>query len=170
MFANRLIISEDTLKKNNLAPRERGRLRYQRLIELENSGKISLLTTRKELAQAVGYSPDNATGVSWVNTMINRGYLSETLRGFENGEFRKEFHTTGKVPDYDNEAAKKPRKRKNKTNLLPKDYEELENSLPKFKEYAKNTDNRKLIIQKGDITITVELSADDIIKMINSII
>lgn len=101
MFASRITISDETREKNQLNKRQQGRLRYKRLQEMEQSGELSMATTRGELAEMLGYPKGNKTGVSWVNNMVNRGYISETLVGLEGGKMRKEFHLTSKVPDYD---------------------------------------------------------------------
>lgn len=106
MFANRLTISEETRKKNQLNKRQQGRLRYQRLQELEQSGALSTASTRNELAEMLGYPRGSKTGISWVNNMVHRGYIKEYITGAEKGKVMKEFHLTSKTPDYDFAQAK----------------------------------------------------------------
>ena len=101
MLASNVIISEETRKKNQLNKREQGRLRFQRLQELEQSGELSNASTRGELAELAGYPRESNTGVSWVNNMIRRGYIKETIMGTDKGKVLKEFHLTSKIPDYD---------------------------------------------------------------------
>ena len=91
MFASKVIISEETRAKNQISKRQQGKLRYQKLVEYEKSGELSYASTRNELAQMLGFPENNKTGISWVNNMVNRGYISETLHGYENGKMRKEY-------------------------------------------------------------------------------
>lgn len=101
MFASKVVISDETLKANQLSKRQQGKLRYQKLQELEQSGKLSFASTRNELAVMLGYPDHDATGTSWVNNMVNRGYIRETILGTDRGKIMKEFHLTSKTPDYD---------------------------------------------------------------------
>lgn len=106
MLASNVIISEETRKKNQLNKRQQGRLRYQRLQELEQSGALSNASTRNELAEMLGYPKGSKTGISWVNNMVHRGYIKEYIAGAEKGKVMKEFHLTSKTPDYDFRQAK----------------------------------------------------------------
>lgn len=101
MLASNVIISEETRKKNQLNRRQQGKLRYKRLQELEQSGELSHASTRNELAELLGYPKGSKTGISWVNNMVNRGYIKEYIAGTEKGKVMKEFHLTSKIPDYD---------------------------------------------------------------------
>lgn len=116
MFASKIIISEETRKKNQLNRRQQGELRYKRLQELEQSGALSNASTRNELAQMLGFEDGEQRGISWVNNMVNRGYIKEYIMGAEKGKVMKEFHLTSKVPDYDFSQARAKNKviRKNK--------------------------------------------------------
>lgn len=106
MLASNVIISEETRKKNQLNKRQQGKLRYQRLQELEQSGALSNASTRNELAQMLGFGSGEKRGISWVNNMVNRGYIKEYIAGTEKGKVMKEFHLTSKAPDYDFSQAK----------------------------------------------------------------
>lgn len=112
MLASNVIISEETRKKNQLNRRQQGKLRYQRLQELEQSGALSNASTRNELAELLGYPKGSKTGISWVNNMVNRGYIKEYIAGTEKGKVMKEFHLTSKTPDYDFSQAKAKNKAK----------------------------------------------------------
>lgn len=110
MHASNVIISEETRKKNQLNKRQQGKLRYQRLQELEQSGALSNASTRNELAEMLGYPKGSKTGISWVNNMVNRGYIKEYIMGTEKGKVMKEFHLTSKIPDYDFSQARAKKK------------------------------------------------------------
>lgn len=127
MFASKIIISEETRKKNQLNRRQQGKLRYQRLQELERSGELSKASTRNELVELLGYPKGNQTGISWVNNMVNRGYLKEYIMGTEKGKVMKGFHLTSKMPDYDfSQRAKNKATKENKV-------EEIDRVEPKQK-------------------------------------
>lgn len=111
MFATKVTISKETMERNQLNKRQQGQLRYKRLQELEQSGELSNASTRNELAQLVGYKKGDKTGISWVNNMVHRGYISESLTGRRGATVLKEFHLTSKVPDYDFSQARSTRKK-----------------------------------------------------------
>lgn len=162
MFASKVIISEETRAKNQLSKRQQGKLRYQKLVEYEKSGELSYASTRNELAQMLGFPENNKTGISWVNNMVNRGYISETLHGYENGKMRKEFHLTNKVPDYDFERIKQNNK----------EYKALKKAqeIVVAEEVEKRKAENNLVITKGDLTITTTLASNDIVHIIMGII
>lgn len=161
MFASRITISDETKEKNQLNKRQQGRLRYKRLQEMEQSGELSMATTRGELAEMLGYPKGNKTGISWVNNMVNRGYVSETLVGLERGKMRKEFHLTSKVPDYDFSQARAAHK-KVKTMKLPAPALELREEQPKR--------NSRVVVEYCGMTITMEnVGADYASEIIKTI-
>lgn len=162
MFASKVIISEETRAKNQLSKRQQGKLRYQKLVEYEKSGELSYASTRNELAQMLGFPENNKTGISWVNNMVNRGYISETLHGYENGKMRKEFHLTNKVPDYD---FKRIRQNNKKCKALKKAQE-----IAVAEEAEKRKSENNFIITKGDLTITTTLPDESIVRIISQII
>lgn len=105
MDVSKLIISKETQKSLNR--RELGELRYKRLKEMDNSGELSKVTSRSKLAEVMGYPKNNRTGIAWVNNMVARGFLKETILGIEKGKEVKEFHLTSKTPNYHPTKAKK---------------------------------------------------------------
>ena len=143
MLASNVIISEETRKKNQLNKREQGRLRFQRLQELEQSGVLSNASTRSELAELVGYPKGSNTGVSWVNNMIHRGYVKETIMGINKGKATKEFHLTSKIPDYDYRQLKTANKaiRKSKVEEISK---------------KNQTEPTRVVVEYCGMTITID--------------
>lgn len=105
MDVNKLTISKETTK--SLSRRQLGELRYKRLKEMDNSGELSRVTSRSRLAEVMGYPRNNRTGIAWVNNMIHRGFVKETILGIEKGKEIKEFHLTSKIPNYHPTKAKK---------------------------------------------------------------
>lgn len=161
MFASKITISEETRKQNQLSKREQGRLRFEKLAELDTSGRLQFATTRNELAQMVGYPRGDKTGISWVNNMVNRGFISETLVGREGAKLKKEFHLTGKKPDYEFTAVKKAHQ-KMKAEQKAKEIVLKE----KLKEVEKSSN---LTITKGDLSISTTLGQDNIVRVIANI-
>lgn len=162
MFASRLNVSEDTLKKNQLSKRQQGKLRYEKLVEYERSGEISFATTRNELAQMLGFGDGEKRGISWVNNMVNRGYISESLVGLEGGKMRKEFHLTNKKPDYDFTMVKETNKR------LKAEAEAKKIAVEKKLEQEEQENN--LTIKKGEMVITTRLDGRDIVNLLINIL
>ena len=162
MFASKVIISEETKKQNQLSKRQQGKLRYERMVELDRTGKLSEASTRNEVAVMLGFPSNSKTGISWVNNQVNRGYLAETLVGYEGGKMRKEFHTTNKQPDYDfkrlKEATKRARAERKAKQI------EIEKKIEEDKQSA------TLTITKGDMTISTTLDGRDIVNVIINIL
>lgn len=109
MFANKLTISKQTLNKNTLNLRQKGRLRFEKLIEAENNGTLQRASTRKELALIAGFTDEETEngkkGYSWVSNLIQRGYIKETPFDFAaDGVYGNEYHVVSS-PDYANERA-----------------------------------------------------------------
>lgn len=99
MFATKLTISPETTKGLNVF--QIGELRFGRVKEAEKDGTLSQVKNRRELGYLAGYSKQQSgTANAWVNRMIKLGYISETIRYFENGKATYEYHLTGVEPDY----------------------------------------------------------------------
>lgn len=159
MFASKVIISEETRQKNQLNKRQQGKLRYEKLQELEQSGELSMASTRNELATMLGYPKGNKTGISWVNNMVNRGYIKETIMGTNRGKVMKEFHLTSKVPDYDFSQARAKGKAKAVAKIQPTE--------PETNQPIRQT---RVVVEYCGMTITVDNGGaeyvSDIIKAI----
>ena len=147
MLASNVIISEETRKKNQLNKRQQGKLRYKRLQELEQSGALSNASTRNELAQMLGFGDGEKRGISWVNNMVNRGYIKEYITGTEKGKVMKEFHLTSKIPDYDFSQARAKNKvvRENKV-------EEINRVEPE----QKPNKPTRVVVEYCGMTITID--------------
>lgn len=114
MFASKITISKDTKKKNEMSVREKGKVLFARLQELEEDGTLSKAKTRADVARLVGYSEERArAGYAWVSSLIKRGHVSETIQEWTSGgKAIAEYHTTGSAPDYDYEEANRRKAKK----------------------------------------------------------
>lgn len=163
MFASRVIISDETKAKNQLNKRQQGRLRYKKLQELERSGELSRASTRNELAEMLGYPKGNKTGISWVNNMVNRGYISESLTGRDGRTVQKEFHLTSKTPDYDFSQARAKNKQ---LKQLPKE----QPIVSEQNEVVIAPQKSRVVVEYCGMTITMEnVGADYVSEVIKTI-
>ena len=114
MFASKITISKDTQKKNEMTVREKGKVLFARLQELEEDGTLSKAKTRADVARLVGYSEERAkAGYAWVSSLIKRGHVSETIQEWTpGGKMIAEYHTTGSAPDYGYEEVNRRRAKK----------------------------------------------------------
>ena len=110
MFASKITMSKETKEKmeKGLSVRERGKLLFARLQELDNNGTLSKATCRADVATMVGYTTEQAkAGYSWVSNLIRRGNLSETMLEWSpSGRMVAEYHVK-KSPDYDYQETKR---------------------------------------------------------------
>ena len=82
-----------------LSNRKKGELRTLKLKELAESGKLSMIKTRGDLAEAVGYTyaQRGNAGYQWVHYKIEKGELKETLVGYtDNGAAEYEYQYIGR--------------------------------------------------------------------------
>ena len=105
MEISRLTFTKETQEKmeKGLSKRQRGKLRYQKLVEIANNGRLSIAKNRREVARLVGYMPGQEhSGYSWVTNMINRGHLKETVVGSgRHGYLEYEYTLGSNKPRYD---------------------------------------------------------------------
>lgn len=108
MEVSKLTITKDTMNRaGKMTPKERGKLLFARLEEAERDGRLSKAKDRKDVAEIAGYERDAVSGYNWVSTLINRGNISETFRGWgKNGVREAEYHLA-KRPNYEHRKSKK---------------------------------------------------------------
>lgn len=155
MEVSKLSFTKKTRDKmnKNMSVREKGKVLFARLQELEEDGTLSKAKSRADVARLVGYPEERAkAGYAWVSNLIRRGHIRETiLEWTPSGKMVAEYHTTGSMPDYGYEEVNR---RKHKKQAIAKVAEE---TIEREKVIA-NTPI-KMEITKGDITIKVELAA-----------
>lgn len=172
MEVSRLSFTEKTQDrmKNNMSAREKGKVLFARLQELEEDGTLSKAKSRADVARLVGYTEERAkAGYSWVSNLISRGHIRETiLEWTPSGKMVAEYHTTGSMPDYGYEEVNRRRAKKKvgqelrrwqdkvKAGYIPQVYDE--------KQVASDTKIAtpiKIEITRGDMTIKVEMDSHE---------
>jgi len=102
MEVSKITFTKETKEKmkKGLNPFQKGKLRWEKLKELDNSGRLSFIHDRGELIEAMGFEPKSSTGYAWACNLIKRKHLTETLTGFNNqGRPEYEYHL-GAEPNY----------------------------------------------------------------------
>ena len=173
MFASKITLTEETKNKmkKGMSIREKGKVLFARLQELDADGTLSKAQTRADVARLVGYSEERATaGYAWVSNLIRRGHISETLRKLTpNGKMVAEYHTTGSMPDYGYEEMNRRKTEKKAVQELRRSQAEaaakyipLESVLehcatPPVIERARVSNPIKIKITRGDMSIEIEM-------------
>lgn len=95
----------------------------------------------------LGFGDGEKRGISWVNNMVNRGYIKEYTAGAEKGKVMKEFHLTSKTPDYDFAQARAKNKaiRENKVEEINKIEPEQKPNKP-----------TRVVVEYCGMTITID--------------
>lgn len=157
--------TQDEMKKD-MSVREKGKVLFARLQELEADGTLSKAKTRADVARLVGYTEERAkAGYAWVSNLIRRGHISETIQEWTpSGKMVAEYHTTGSMPDYGYEEVKR---RKAKKEKIASEWVKV---MPMREVEEKKPTNIKIEITRGDMTIKVEMdSHEEASKLITTI-
>lgn len=166
MFASKVTISKDTKKKNEISVREKGKILFARLQELDADGTLSKAKTRADVARLVGYSEERAkAGYAWVSNLIRRGHVSETIQEWTpSGKMIAEYHTTGSAPDYGYEEVNRRKAKKEKiasewTTQQNKEASEQTKrwTKPPIIEQVTISEPIKIEITRGNMSIKVEI-------------
>lgn len=173
MEVSRLSFRKETKEQmsKSMPVREKGRVLFSRLEELDKDGTLSKAKTRADVARLVGYSEERAkAGYAWVSNLIRRGHISETiLEWTPSGKMVAEYHTTGSTPDYGYEEVDRRKAKKKVGQELRRWQDKVEAGYipqpPKPQVYDEKqiaSDTKiampiKIEITKGDMTIKVEL-------------
>ena len=163
MDVSRLTFTKETKEKMNkpLSHFEKGKLRWDKLSELENNGNLGKARNRRELSAMLGLGGGYGVGYNWVSNMINRGYVKETLLGFNKyNQPEYEYHIIRK-PDYEpyGSARKVRNNNKKKNNKIEtnKKSEELEKIIPiETGSQIYNYSGVKAVIRYNDLSIELD--------------
>lgn len=149
--------TKDKMKKG-MNIREKGKVMFARLQELEADGTLSKAKTRADVARLVGYSEERAkAGYAWISNLIRRGHVSETIREWTpSGKMVAEYHTTGSMPDYGYEEVKRRNAKKEK---IAEEWKKWQDKMPILPE--EKPTNIKIEITRGDMTIKVEMDSHE---------
>lgn len=165
MEISRLSFTKKTQEAMNkdMTVREKGKILFARLEELDNDGTLSKAKTRADVARLVGYPEERAkAGYAWVSNLIRRGHLSETIQEWTpSGKMVAEYHITGSVPDYGYEEVNRRKNKKKRGQQIakaeiPSVYSDSQIE-PQIIERATINKPIKIEITRGDTTIKVEI-------------
>lgn len=145
--------TQDKMKKD-LGVREKGKILFERLKELDTDGTLSKAQTRADVARLVGYPEERAkAGYAWVSNLIRRGHLAETIQEWTpSGRIIAEYHLTGSQPIYGYEEVDKRRAKKEE---IAREWKKQQDNMPILEE--KKPTSIKIEITRGDMTIKVEM-------------
>lgn len=118
----RVIFSKDFQEKMNkpLTSFDIGKLRWKRIEELEENGKLGEIRNRYELCLAVGMTPEQAkvAGASYASNLVRRKHLRESVVGLVDGKMTYKYSII-KAPTFGRHR-KRGRKTKNTIPDYPK--------------------------------------------------
>ncbi len=154
----RVIFSKDFLDKTKgeeLTTHQKGKIYFDRLTDLDNSGELSKAHNRNEVISLVGYTGSEGNGYSWVSNLVRRGHLTETLASIEDGKKIYEYHLARKRPTYGKRRRiKKPMTTEDRAEQLQKIHDEA------MKYCVAKEEKPQLVIRYGKVEITVGDNAD----------
>lgn len=174
MEASKLSFTKKTQDKMNkkMSVREKGKVLFARLQELDNDGTLSKAKSRADVARLVGYTEERAkAGYVWVSNLIRRGHVKEIIQEWTpSGRKVAEYHLAGSMPDYGYEEVNRRRAQKE---AIANEWEKQQNheiESPISKDIKTDT-HVKLEIARGDITIKVEfVEAEQATNLITAIL
>lgn len=92
---------ENTMPNKKLSMKDRGKIKWEKLLEGANGGSLALCKNRREVAELVGYTKGEAhRGHSWVSNLIKQGHLIEKRVGTNHRGFAVCEYSLGTTPDY----------------------------------------------------------------------
>ena len=154
----RVIFSKDFLDKTKgeeLTAHQKGKIYFDRLTDLDNSGELSKARNRNEVVSLVGYTGSEGNGYSWVSNLVRRGHLTETLVSVEDGNKYYEYHLARKRPTYGKRRrGRKPMTVEERTEQLQKLHDEA------MKHCVVKEEKPQLVIRYGKVEIIVGDNAD----------
>lgn len=186
MEVSRLTFKKETKEKmkKDMSVREKVKVLFARLQELDADGTLSKAKTRADVARLVGYPEERAkAGYTWVSNLIRRGHLSEIIQEWTpSGKMIAEYHLTGGSPDYGYEEVNRRRAKKKAGQELRRWQDKVaagyipqapEPQVYDGKQVASDIKIMmpiKIEITRGDMTIKVEMDGyEQVSKLITSV-
>lgn len=164
MFASTVKLSKDTLALNELTPKQKGEIRYKRLVEASKNGGLSKAVNRQEVANLAGYGEyDQAKGYSWVSNLISRQCLIEQIDHFDE-ETHKVKYLYYLGPNHPNYEPSRGKRRENK-----KIENVTEQPVETPKAIEQNAFTQEVTISVNKLNIKLNLSEDKIINLIKEL-
>ncbi len=164
MFASKVQLSDETLAMNELTPKQKGEIRYKRLVEASKSGILSKAVNRYEVANLVGYGEyEQVKGYSWVSNLITRKQLIEQIDHFDEKTHKVSYlyYLGPKQPNYKPYGGKRWQGKKAE-NIMEQPIE-----APKVIE--QNTSTQEVTISVNKLNIKLNLPEDKIINLIKDL-
>lgn len=156
MEVSRLIFTKETKEKmeQGLNATQRGVLRWNKVKESEDDGRLMLAKNRHDVANIAGFTENNKMrGYQWVSNMISRGHLREIPLGVNrNKKMDYEYHVV-RDPDYSRHKARDAKRSKQRKSIVqntPQTKVVINEPIKEFGKY-------KLEFSRGDVTIKLEL-------------
>lgn len=164
MFASKVSISEETLEKNRISTKQKGRMRYSKLEESAKNGNLAKATNRFEVANLVGYPEhERRKGYSWVSNLISKHYLSEVISHYDERTRQPvySYYLGEETPAYGKTRKARVKKPAQTTrDTIEKVVEEKAKIEPVTQELSITTDK---------INIKVRMSEDKLVELIKEI-
>lgn len=179
MYASKITFKKETKEKMSkpMSVREKGRVLFARLEELDKDGTLSKAKSRADVARLVGYPRERAkAGYAWVSNLIRRGHITETIRGYSpSGIADCEYHLADTRPDYGYEERGRHKAKKETVAKMAEEAvrQGLVEQMPVLDNLAAQTKvvATKVEITKGDITIKLELcDSEQIVNLIKQLL
>lgn len=166
MEVSRLTFTKETKEKmmEPLAHYKKGKLRWNKLKELEADGKLMSARNRQDIIGMMGLSKGYGAPYTWVSNMISKGYIKEVLTGFDKAQRPEyEYHLVGQ-PNYSyKERAEKTKATKEKKKVI----EAKPSTETVGKVYTVPTnDGTKMVIRYKDLVIELENISTDMVERI----
>lgn len=162
MEISRLTFSKETKDKmeKGISHYKKGELRWQKLQELEDTGKLGKARNRQDITSMMGLGTGYGAAYAWLSKMISRGSIKEILLGFDKNERPEyEYHLTNENrPNYEKYGkANKPKPVIEKSPVQPnKPVQVCQNTCGKV----------KATIKYGELTIEIESIDSSVIERI----
>ena len=149
-----------------LAHYKKGKLRWNKLKELEADGKLMSARNRQDIIGMMGLSKGYGAPYTWVSNMISKGYIKEVLTGFDKTQRPEyEYHLVGQ-PNYSyKDRAEKTKATKEKKKAM--ESKPVTTPLTMGKVYTVPTnDGTKMVIKYKDLVIELENVSTDMVERI----
>lgn len=159
MEVSRLIFTKETKDKMNepINHFKRGELRWKRIKECEDDGTLSRARNRMDIVEMLGSERKYNAVYTWISNMIIRGFIKETMAGFDNnGKMEYEYHTVG-TPNFS------PAKNANKGRKIVKKPTPTPTAVA-VPVVEKEPSKTKVVIRYNDLTIELENIDQQIIE------
>lgn len=154
----RVILTKETKEKmeKGISHFRKGELRWQKLQELEDTGKLGKARNRQDITSMMGLGTGYGAPYTWLSNMISRGSIKEILLGFDkNSRPEYEYHLTNtNRPNYTN-IGKANIPKPNQASAMPAPEPIVEGFTGKVCTVPTN-DGTKMVIKYKDLTIEIE--------------